>query len=185
MTWDASKPADDEKLRDLGTVIRPNWEAIEEGESSLRPYAINFIDRTAESVTPVTPAAIANAMIEFCKQDTAGNQQLWAIDENSTVKQITDTPSSSSGQYTTTTPFGMIFKWGSVNTSASTTNSITYPTAFPNNCFAAVPFVTGLIQTVNPWRVNEPQFPKTGFTIISSQNMTPGTNYITYFAIGN
>jgi hypothetical protein len=32
MPWTPSKPADNEKIRNLGAVIRPNWAAIEQGE---------------------------------------------------------------------------------------------------------------------------------------------------------
>ena len=32
MSWNKSLPGDNQKIRELGTVIRPNWEAIEEGD---------------------------------------------------------------------------------------------------------------------------------------------------------
>ncbi len=86
MAWDTSQPEDTTKIRNLGVVIRPNWVAIEEADSTFQPQALNFTDRTVAGVA-VNPTAIADAFISYCKTDTAGNSELFGIDENSNVIQ--------------------------------------------------------------------------------------------------
>ena len=89
MAFDKTKPAQAEKIRDLGTVIRPNWEAIQEGQDSFRPQRINFIDRTADGITPEDPVGIANTLIMYCKEDVAGVAQIYVINESSVISQLT------------------------------------------------------------------------------------------------
>jgi len=86
MAWDATQPTDTTKIRNLGVVIRPNWVAIETADTTFRPQAVNFKDRTVAGL-PVNPTALADAFITFCKTDTAGNSELFGIDENSNVIQ--------------------------------------------------------------------------------------------------
>jgi len=86
MAWDATQPTDSTKIRNLGVVIRPNWVAIEQADTTFRPQAMNFKDRTVAGVS-VNPTALADAFITYCKTDTAGNSELFGIDEDSHVIQ--------------------------------------------------------------------------------------------------
>jgi hypothetical protein len=86
MAWDRTQPENTTKLRNVGTVIRPNWEAIELAESTFQPQAINFTDRTVAGVA-VNPTAITDAFINYCKTDSAGNSELFGIDDSSNVIQ--------------------------------------------------------------------------------------------------
>lgn len=86
MAWDRTQPTDTTKLRNLGTVIRPNWEAIELAESTFQPQALNFTDRTVAGVA-VNPTAIADTYISYCKTDSAGNSELFGIDDSSNIIQ--------------------------------------------------------------------------------------------------
>jgi hypothetical protein len=87
MAWDTTEPTDTTKIRDLGTVIRPNWEALEQADPTMRFDATNYKDRTVASL-PVNPTAIADTFIDFCKTDTSGNSEKFGIDENSNVIQF-------------------------------------------------------------------------------------------------
>jgi hypothetical protein len=87
MAWDNTQPTNTTKIRNLGVVIRPNWLAIEQADSTFKPYAINFTDRTAAGL-PVNPMAIGTAYIVYCKQDAAGNPELFGISATSTVTQL-------------------------------------------------------------------------------------------------
>jgi len=96
MSFDVTQPTDTTKIRNLGTVIRPNWAAIEQADSSFEPYAINYLDRTAAAIVPVTPANIATSYIQFCKQDVSGNTEMFVEDVSGNVTQMTQgTPTNS------------------------------------------------------------------------------------------
>jgi len=88
MAFDRTLPANTTKLRNLGIVIRPNWEAIELADSSFQPQAINFADRTVAAV-PSNPVAIADTYITYSKTDGAGNPEYFGIDDSSNVIQFT------------------------------------------------------------------------------------------------
>lgn len=87
MAWDSTQPTNVTKIRNLGVVIRPNWQAIEQADATFQPQALNFKDRTVAGL-PVNPTAIANTFISFCKEASAGNSELYGIDENSNVIQF-------------------------------------------------------------------------------------------------
>lgn len=88
MAFDKTEPQNTTKLRNLGIVIRPNWEAIEEGLESFSPWAMNFADRTALGIAN-DPTAIADTVITYSKQDASGDPQLYAIDPASVITQLT------------------------------------------------------------------------------------------------
>lgn len=88
MTFDATQPTDTTKIRRLGQVIRPNWEVIEQADSSFQPYAVNYQDRTPLGVSN-DPTAIPGAFILYTKQDGAGNPELFGIDGSGNIIQIT------------------------------------------------------------------------------------------------
>lgn len=89
MAWDITQPTNTTKIRNLGIVIRPNWQAIEEGDSTFKPQAFNLTDRTVAGL-PVNPTAIADAIVVYCKESTAGNSEFYVIDENSNVIQLSE-----------------------------------------------------------------------------------------------
>lgn len=89
MTFDVTQPTDTTKIRNLGVVIRPNWVAIEQADSSFQPYAINLTDRDAAALAS-NPTAIGTAYIPFCKQDSGGDPEFFGIDASSNVIQFSD-----------------------------------------------------------------------------------------------
>lgn len=121
-TWSATDPTDTEKIRLLGQVIRPNWNAIETADSSFLPQAINFKNRTP-SIVPINPAAIADSLIAFSKDDASSVAQLFSINENSEIEQLTGNLSSNTlnkgggTYYTYKIPgaLGIILKFGQCN----------------------------------------------------------------------
>lgn len=130
MVYDATQPANATKIRNLGVVIRPNWVAIERAESSFKPYAINLANRTPLLV-PNDPAAIANSYIVYCKQDAAGNPQLYGIDQASRVTQISVnvSPVSGANGYSWLAG-GMLLQWGTGHANGSANTTIVFPVAF-------------------------------------------------------
>ena len=136
MAFDNSQPEDTTKIRNLGTVIRPNWVAIEDGGSTFQPKAINFTNRTVSGPSN-DPTAIANTFIVFCKEDASGNPELYGINESSDVIQFTSgTPTLAQPESNIFLVGGMILKLGlSSFAGASTTKVVTYATPFPNNSF--------------------------------------------------
>lgn len=89
MAFDKTQPTDTTKIRNLGVVIRPNWVAIEEADSTFQPYAINLTDRDAAALAS-NPTAIATAYIPYCKQDGSGNPEYFGIDASSNVIQFSE-----------------------------------------------------------------------------------------------
>ena len=130
-TWDASNPNDNEKISRLGTVIRPNWQAIQIGDSTFQPQAMNFANRTA--VTPaiaVDPTAITNAYIVYSKTDGSGNTELFGIGPTSGAVQLTKGTPINGSSGSTYIPGGMILKWGQFTVATHHTN-VLFASAFP------------------------------------------------------
>lgn len=89
MAFDAAEPQDTTKIRNLGVVIRPNWVAINEADSSFRPYALNLQNRTPLGVSN-DPSNIADTSIIYVKDDGAGNPELYAEDGSANIIQMTE-----------------------------------------------------------------------------------------------
>ena len=154
MAWDIAEPQDTTKIRDLGTVIRPNWVAIDQADSTFKPLAFNFANRTPDPAAN-NPTAIADAYILYCKDDGAGNPELFGIDENSVISQFTATGSTMAQDgYTVIAPAAYL-QWGRSTTVAGF-QTITFPIAFSATAWVvhATPYenyITG--STPNPFGV--------------------------------
>jgi hypothetical protein len=100
--------------------------------------------------------------------------------------------SSQSGSGYTKLPNGLIIQWGTYNTTSSQAgNAITFPLAFPNNCFS-VSFAPATNNDTLPLGTADSLAAppsKTGFTVIgvqmtaSSNNLSAHTSF--FIAIGN
>lgn len=91
MAWDKTKPANTEKIRNLGSVIRDNWQAIEENDTgvsstSLNQWVIHLIDRSTIGGSN-TPARIDNIGMLYCRND-GSNNELYFQDSQSTANEI-------------------------------------------------------------------------------------------------
>lgn len=131
MVYDATQPTNVTKIRNLGIVIRPNWEAIEQGGSTFRPQAVNLANRTPLAI-PNNPVAIADTYILYCKQDGAGNPQLYCIDPsgaNHTQLSTSAKPLSAQNGYSWL-PGGMLIQWGLNFANGGADTSITFPISF-------------------------------------------------------
>lgn len=104
MAFDSTQPTNTTKIRNLGVVIRPNWVAIQEADSSFLPYAVNLVDRTNASISPEDPATIAKSGITYSKQDSNGDTQVFCI--NSTDAGGSQIYQLSGNRYTETTNSG-------------------------------------------------------------------------------
>lgn len=142
MAWDPTQPEDTTKLRNLGVVIRPNWAAIVGGDSTFKPQALNYANRTVAGV-PVDPTAVADTYITYAKTDAAGNTEMFAIDEDSNVIQLTKGVPIADTYSSTCLPGGLIMKTA-ITSAIVTGSTVTFQTAggvldpFPNNCFSVV-----------------------------------------------
>lgn len=159
MVWDATQPTNTTKIRNLGVVIRPNWDAIQLGDPTLLPQSINFANRTPLPAVN-DPAAIANSYILYCKEDASGNPQLFGIDQASRISQFTTsvTPTSAASGFTFL-PGGMVIQWKHTGNIGSNADSVqTFPVAFSADPYSIVitgrhnggEVVSGNIHTLTP-----------------------------------
>lgn len=183
MAWDANEPTDTTKIRDLGVVIRPNWEAIETADSTFKPQALNFTDRTVAGVA-VDPTAIADAFISYCKTDDLGNSEFFGINDSSGVTQFTQgTPLLAAGESSMFIPGGLILKTGTASFSTTdVTDTITFATEFPTAIFGvnitlATATVSGSVAVLTP-------ISKTSFTAKRSTSAPSNQTYY-WMAWGN
>lgn len=116
MAFDETQPTDTTKIRNLGVVIRPNWEAIVEGDSTFQPWATNYASRTPLAVTN-DPTAIEHAYILYSKDDASGVSQLYGIDENSVITQFTNGAQQTGINGYSSLHGGMKIQWGYGNIS--------------------------------------------------------------------
>lgn len=145
MAFDKTKPSDTEKLRDLGSVIRDNWDGIVEAQSSFAPEALNFLDRTGGAISPTDPSAIAGDIIAYSKQDGSGKPQLFTIDPDSVIRQLTGNVTSATvviggntyTHYTAITPWGITLKFGLAEASPSGV-SCSFAPAFASAAYGIV-----------------------------------------------
>lgn len=89
MAWDKTQPTNTTKIRNLGVVITPNWDAIETADNTFQPQALNLTDRDAAGLAS-NPTAISTAYIPFCKKDASGKPELFGIDFSSKVIQFSE-----------------------------------------------------------------------------------------------
>jgi len=94
MAWNAALPANNEKIRNLGTVIRPNWEALQQGDDvgvsgMLEMRSVQLDNRTglAANNNPITNAGTHYL---FSKNDSGGTQEGFAKDSAGNVIQFTN-----------------------------------------------------------------------------------------------
>ena len=88
MAFDKTLPANSTKLRNAPTVLTDNFAAIEEADSSFKPYAINLQDRNPLAVAN-DPATISGSSIIYVKQDGSGNPELYSKDGSGNILQMT------------------------------------------------------------------------------------------------
>ncbi len=139
MTWDRTQPTDTTKIRNLGIVIRPNWEAIEDGDSSFQPQAINYANRTPLAAAN-DPTAISTSYITYCKDDVDGNPELFGIDASGKISQFTiNAGISAQDGYTMLAP-DLLLQWGRrlVTTPAGGSFTITFSRAFSVTPYSVV-----------------------------------------------
>ncbi len=94
MAWDKSLPSNSEKIRNLGIVIRPNWEAIEEGDdvgtsSMLQQRSVQLDNRTGLAANN-DPQTNTGTHYLYSKDDGGGTQEAFMKDSAGNVVQLTD-----------------------------------------------------------------------------------------------
>jgi len=142
---------------------------------------VTFNSNNVPAVFPVTPPVLFTN-----NQDGAGNALPGSLSE---LFYYTGTATDSKNQYVSTSNGsvllfgGIIMKWGTANLPGTGFNQpVTFPVAFPNNCFLAVAIATNTgtgAVTVNV----DTSFSASGFVAIKSSAST--SLDIVYIAIGN
>ena len=117
MAFDPSLPADSTKLRLAPGVIQDNWAAIQDGETTFKPKAINLNNRTVSGPTD-DPTAIADAFLLYCKDDAAGNAEFYGINESSDIIQLTKGAPTVATTGITFLAGGLLLGWGQSATGA-------------------------------------------------------------------
>lgn len=180
MAWVITEPTDTTKIRNLGIVIRPNWVAIQNADSTFKPLGLNFNDRTVAGA-PVDPTAIADAYIMYCKTDTAGNSELFGINETSGIIQFTRGVPTIGTSGSIFIPGGLIMKWGQVSMTGTSQAFNFAGGAFPTNALMvnASPFNS----TAGNARWWVSTWGATTFTLATSASVTNA--FFTYIAVGS
>jgi hypothetical protein len=140
MVWNKALPSNTTKLRNIGEDIRPNWEAIEDGAATFMPKSINLADLVGADA-----ATVAAAVALYAKQDDANKPQVFAIDPDAVITQLTGNFSSAVNgagwtHYTYVIPggSGIIIKFGQCDSSNGAGSTLTFATKFPNACLGAI-----------------------------------------------
>lgn len=189
MVWDKTEPTNSTKLRNLGIVIRPNWLAIEEADSSFQPDAMILTDRTPLGVSNDPTAAVSggtsrgNGYTLYCKQDSSGDQQLYGIDPSSNIIQFTSGAPTLAATGRVFLPGGILMQW---NTGpASSGGTVTFPVAFSSTPYYVNFTVTGSSGTNRIFTRLSGAPTSTSFSPIILNNSGGGlTETIYYIAIG-
>lgn len=157
MAWDAGKPEGSTKLRDGPGFMQANWDAIEQGDSSLGVWSTNF--RNRNGVTSLDPSTIGSQMRVYCKPDPSTNPELFFKNTTGSIVQLTRggvnlAPVGYPNNGELFLPGGLLFKYALTPVmGSSTTATFTWAgtganelslTAFPSNCFnvQVTPFTT-------------------------------------------
>ena len=212
MPFDQEDPADNEKIRRLGTVIRPNWKAIEEGSNDdssankLKYWSVNLYarDLIGGNINP-DPTQADDGIAIFSKNDADTTfPEIFIKHTDNRVTQMTKGPAviaptvdmvSYPNNGSTFLPGGLIMKY--VLTPATSTLLTTYdwgPTAtvpgniplgltsFPNKCFNISVTALALTGASTKFVWSIPSYDKDTFTINIPLGTT-GQYFVT--AIGN
>ena len=170
MPFNAANPANGAKVRRIGTLIRPNWVAIEQASESdsddatpansnkFKYWGLNLFDRT-QIPAPTPPAdspKVDNSIVLYSKVDAdTSYPELWTRHSNNDITQLTKGPANiAPGAFTsngeTSIYGGLIVKYGISPNLTNGSNTLTWITSFgltdfPNSCFTinCTPIVSG------------------------------------------
>ena len=187
MAWDLTQPTNTTKIRNLGTVIRPNWVAIAEADSSFLPYAINLVDRTNAAISPEDPATIAKSSIAYSKQDSNGDTQAYCI--NSTDAGSSQIYQLSGNRYTETTNSGTaggtlygtsfyttegerIVEYSGLTASHSGNYTVLFPAAYPWENYTVLYSISAVSGVGGVSGISVGSVSTAGFTIVFPSSTT-------------
>jgi hypothetical protein len=133
MGFDPANPTDTEELRRVGTVIRPNWVAIQQADPTFKPYAVNLDNRTELAIAD-DPTAIADTFIMYSKDASTTTPslteaELFGINENGNIIQFTmglPVRASTGNSFFPGTSAGVIkTAWGNITMTTSPSSTVT------------------------------------------------------------
>lgn len=187
MTYDPTVPGPAQRMSDTQLPIQLNFEFIESGDSSFKPNATNFDNRTPLGVSN-DPVAIPNSYIMYCKEDGGGNPELFGIDVNSVISQFTSTDFTFATNGHMIMPPGLLMNWGQATIPGG---GSTIPVVF-TRAFSANPFVITVTPYVNPTpgagansrEIGADNFSTTGFDARLFNGNTTQATLVGWTAIG-
>lgn len=202
MPYNKENPANTEKIRNLGAVLRPNFKALEEGSETdpdsqkLKYWSLNLYSRDDIPSAPGSDAAqVTDAFVLFSKDGADSNKpELFGRYESGEIVQISNfppniAPATFPNNGETFLSGGLLMKYAlSDQLGSSSTVTLTWAgtganelglTSFPNECFnvQVTPFSSNSGSNVP--RITA--VTKDDFTFVTS-NITNGQYFIT--AIG-
>jgi len=170
MAWDKTQPQGSTKIRNLGDVITPNWDAIETGDTTFKPQAINL------AFSGAAPAHLDDTIRLYSIKDGSGIPQAYTIDQNDVITKLSGGSLTAASPGKMILPNGLTMIWGAGAATAAFVVKNFDLTGFANNCFHISGSATGGTKSI-------------GFNIVSktqySVKCDSATSNYTYFAIGN
>jgi len=189
MAWDRGLPDDSSIIREAPSEIRDNNAAIELADISLKPWALNLIDRTDPSVTgPDNPGdnPSNNTMLLYAKT-ISGNTELFVKDNQTsqTVIQLTRTDVLNVvANGTTFLPGGVILKWGTTSIPKDAGNTtIAFAPVFPTAVYTVVSEVQRSAGSSAQWGQILATPTTASFVWFNNNNLTAGYT-LHWMAIG-
>lgn len=148
MAWSKDKPDNNGVIRSAPGEIRANWTEIEQNDTGVRANALNqwsvhLLNRNDAAVTGAeTPTSIDEVGMLYC-HDKSGTNQLYYQDGESTANQLqmtrsTEVTIAQNGQSFlpgTSADGAVLIQWFQVGIGTSTSEAVTFPTAFPTSCY--------------------------------------------------
>ena len=165
MAWDKTQPQGSTKIRNLGDVITPNWDAIETADDTFKPEGLN-LDKNA-----VDRTAIADAIVMYNKAN-----ELYAIDPSSVITKLTGGSLTAASPGKIVWPNGLTMIWGTGTASTAWVTKNFDLTGFATNCFHISGSAKGATVTIGFDIVSKTQYK------VKASSVTPAYYY---FAIGN
>lgn len=174
MAWDVNKPQDSVKIRNLPSDIRANFEAISTADTSLEQKGVNL------EVQGANLSDLTDAYRLFAKDDASGNSQLFGINDNSVVNQLSGWAFKQNANGYLLVPGGILIKWGQANVNSNTAITFDSTVAF-SSVYAVVAVRAGATVDANGTPLATGSITNANFKVFYT---TTGPIDIQYIAIG-
>ncbi len=194
MVYNRNIPGPNDILSNSQSQLQANFQQIDSGTTgSGTGFSRNHVTLTdgtngglhnrVDFYQPVADPSISGFTGSLYVKTVGGLSQLFFAN-SSLVTQLTGI-TGAAGSGTVTIPGGIVLKWGTVSVPAGFTNTITFPVAFPANCYAVVVSIntTTVSPSADTLTVQASNFTVNNFLLTKSS--TSKILSICYVALGN